>query len=669
MKLLICIMFTAFLLFSCGKAAKSQEEDKKQVEVVGKEKVVEKKASKPIVRAKIKPVKLISQKDISEKPLPEPSLNMKDAVANGNLEEIKKHVYHDLNAVHYFSHTNSTPITIAIKNDQIETLKLLLDLGANLSNSLAYAAYTGKVDMVDLLLARGAHIEVMLDNEETPPLIYAVKNQQLQVVEFLIKKGADVNTKSESLGAALDVAINNNNEKIQKILRDAGAKTKEEHMAKASKTNLKLKSVYDIRKEDELISYIKKHPELVKDRKHLKDYLNYILSIKNSKLLKEILKLKPDFELFKVEGLRALNKAIVNNEFGLVKLIAEAGVKPAKLYKPWSYSSKYEYPPIVSSADKNIEIGKYLLFHGANINNQDLYGNTFLHKCDTVEKAKWALSSGADINKRNIYGKTPVFTRALKTPKVAEFLIKNGADFTIADFKNATVLHSAANKGAIELVKLLIEKGANVNRLDEDGNSALAYAASIGNEELVDLLLSEGANADSSWNLYTAPLGMAQYNKDSKTTESITKKIVESGASLKKRDWNNKTIAFYAKDTKVLDYLYSKGVDFKRVANNRQSVITNISQYIDDTNIDLVKYFLDKGVDINHKATLHGSVLHQASWNNKKNALKLIRFLVKNGADLNLKNRSGKTPLDLAISVERTEKVKLLRELGAKSSK
>ena len=116
------------------------------------------------------------------------------------------------------------------RGDYASALKMI-DRGADIeakdpgagASVLHYAVMTGKLPIIDLLLSRGADVNSRTRNGTTP-LHTAVLYARLEVVEFLVEKGADVNAQSTSGTTPLAVAIAAKNEPIAARLRELGAR-------------------------------------------------------------------------------------------------------------------------------------------------------------------------------------------------------------------------------------------------------------------------------------------------------------------------------------------------------------------------------------------------------------------------------------------------------------
>ena len=91
-----------------------------------------------------------------------------------------------------------------------------------------------------------------------------------------------------------------------------------------------------------------------------------------------------------------------------------------------------------------MQIMKYLIDQGADVNAKDIHGQTPLHHASiipqniTVEPVTYLIESGADINARDSFGQTPLFfAHGAKNNGVVEVLIKAGADKKIRNHVGA----------------------------------------------------------------------------------------------------------------------------------------------------------------------------------------------------------------------------------------
>ena len=79
-------------------------------------------------------------------------------------------------------------------------------------------------------------------------------------------------------------------------------------------------------------------------------------------------------------------------------------------------------------------------------------------------------------------------------PGAVELLLRRGAHPDAPNpLDGNTALMMAANRGAIDVVRMLIAAGADVNAKAKDGWTPLEAATMIGDEEIVELLKRAGA--------------------------------------------------------------------------------------------------------------------------------------------------------------------------------
>jgi cytohesin len=120
------------------------------------------------------------------------------------------------------------PLIKAARNGWLRVAAYLLDHGAEINGSqngstaLQAAAEAGNRGMVELLLSRGADVNVNTGSSGTP-LCLAAKNGFQAVVEVLLAHKADVNASTDFLSTPLDLAARHRQTKIIQMLLAAGA--------------------------------------------------------------------------------------------------------------------------------------------------------------------------------------------------------------------------------------------------------------------------------------------------------------------------------------------------------------------------------------------------------------------------------------------------------------
>lgn len=133
-----------------------------------------------------------------------------------------------------YPYVNDTVLIIAAQNNYMEIVKILLENGANFEvkchsrswclgkNTLIYAATIGNLDIVQVLVTKGADINVQ-DKTGNSALMMAARNGHETVTQFLLDNGANVNLINDDGYSALIYATEKGQEQIAQQLRAKGA--------------------------------------------------------------------------------------------------------------------------------------------------------------------------------------------------------------------------------------------------------------------------------------------------------------------------------------------------------------------------------------------------------------------------------------------------------------
>ncbi|ORY21449.1 ankyrin, partial [Neocallimastix californiae] len=166
---------------------------------------------------------------------------------------------------------------------------------------------------------------------------------------------------------------------------------------------------------------------------------------------------------------------------------------------------------------EDIDFVQFLIKHGANINKEDMEGNTplyYAYKANYLnnELILYLIDNGAYLNnkEKNIDALLSHFCsincRKYKVLlSVIKHLIEKGAYVNVENSKGETPLtqlffkyyYDTCKKNAEILVTYLVDHDANVNSKDEYGQTPLITACKSNNinENIVKCLLSHGADA------------------------------------------------------------------------------------------------------------------------------------------------------------------------------
>ena len=312
------------------------------------------------------------------------------------------------------------------------------------TSSLHISVLLGHEAVVELLLEKGADVDSKDDTGRTP-LSWAAENGHEAVVKLLLEKGADVSSKDKYGQTPLSWAAENGLEMVMKLLLEKGA---------------------DVDSKDK-------------------------------------------------DGQTPLSWAAENGQEAVVKLLLEKGA---------DVDSKGDTgrTPLSWAAEKGHEaVMKLLLEKGADVDSKDNTGRTPLSwAAENGHEAvmKPLLEKGADVDSRSNTGQTPLSWAAWNGHEtVMKLLLDKGADVDSKDKYDQTPLLQAAQKGHETVMKLLLEKGADVDSKDNQyGQTPLSWAAENGHETVMKLLLDKGADVDSKSNDWSnaAVVGCVERTRD-----------------------------------------------------------------------------------------------------------------------------------------------------------
>lgn len=343
-----------------------------------------------------------------------------------------------------------------------EVLGVLLDHGADVNarnedtagTSLWYAVHADHANAVNLLVARGARLDLRYASGQTI-LHLACARGDPQIVKLLLAAHADLAATDQTSNTPLDEAVLNDRLDVLRLLLSGGADAKRVHLLDG------------------------RGPM---QEACVKGFAN---------LIKPLVEAGAD--------------PLARDRYGLTPLDLALAYKNENVISAFLHQAQ-SMPPLESEAENAMQsatlrghtaIAKLLIDGGFDINRPTTSGSTYLNDAALkgyLKLVQLLLDHGAKIESRNPTGGTPLHDAALGgNAEVITLLLNRGARIDAIDRDaNATPLMLAASMGRAKAVDTLLQRGANSNLKDRFGHTALDRAKETEDGVTVGLLENAG---------------------------------------------------------------------------------------------------------------------------------------------------------------------------------
>jgi len=331
-----------------------------------------------------------------------------------------------------FSETSLTYIETKCKNPIFDQLGIpcareipQIDLDAELStseNALWLATSSGSQEKTRALADAGAKLDVRGGEYRTTPLGNAVLQEDIDLVRYLLRKGADVNMRSKTNSSPANYAVGKGNLEILKMLKSAGA------------------DLDGLEGEDDA------------------SLLIIAAATDNQDILEYLLAQKVDVNKQDAKGRTAMSTASFAGYLEIVKSLVRSGADLDTLYGPDEFSAL-----AAAVLQGHTDIALFLIQSGAEVNSKSTRGFTAAHNAaqeGNIVVLKALAEAGADLDvKGGDYQTTPLGLAALKGHlEVVKFLAAEGVDLGATDKDGKTALTLAREFGRDDVVEFLEEK-------------------------------------------------------------------------------------------------------------------------------------------------------------------------------------------------------------------
>ncbi|GMH40166.1 hypothetical protein BSKO_08070 [Bryopsis sp. KO-2023] len=525
------------------------------------------------------------------------------AAQNGNLDVVQ--ILIDRGAdVNKASIWGSSPLVVASQEGFVKIGKALLDAGADPDivkknsgqGALWSASFGGFGEVVELLLKHGADVD-LADSSKTTPLYAAAQNNRTGVVKSLLGADADPDLARRDGNAPLHTASAHCSVPIVKLLVEAGANRTVQNKDEARPVQVACLEA-------------------------------------NS---------QQGFQQPVEDILAPLIKAARRGDAARCKrLISEGELVNEKLWDGWT--------ALHAGSLAGADIVALLLEAGADVNAQESLNRTAVHigaiqgDLDVVTAL---VEGGADINLRDNSGKTPLLVAAKEGHEdLVAYMMENGASVTAVDKDRRTTMHLAVlgNNPSSNVLLALKSKKLRVNAKDRFGKTALHYAAEMGSMGIVAQLGSLKADMSVRDSLGRTALHLAAMAGNAEVVE----KLLDLGADQSIVDNKGKQPADLVGEGGVPTTEEGKTIVELLLADSARRMIQAAWRGDRD---EVVKY-LSMGIDVNAAVENGTTVLHVAT---QRGDAELLKVLLDAGASLELSDNEGRTPLHVAAEYGKSD--------------
>lgn len=397
------------------------------------------------------------------------------------------------NDVNKRTHDSRTYVFWAAYTGNLDLVNHLIAKGAKLDlvdshgyGPISFAAATGQGNtaIYDALIAGGADLKKEKDHHgKNALLVAASRAKDLKSIDYFIGKGLDINSTDDQGNGIFHYAAQSGNIDVVKALVERGISTKKNEATG-----------------ENAIFFASK------GRESSTDLYNYLESLG----LNANVRTK--------EGATPLhNLARSSKDLKAFDYFVKKGVDPNAV------DAEGQTALLIAAGRNNLETVSYLAEKTKDIDHSNSKGQTALAlalQSNSADVVAYLISKGADVHLKDGKGNNLASYLFASRGKPRDFEAKvaalqnKGFDFTELQADDSSVWHLAVSKNDLGLLKKVKAFGADINGKDKDGNTPLHYAAmKTENAEILKFLIANGADPKSTTEFGETAYDLASENE------------------------------------------------------------------------------------------------------------------------------------------------------------
>ena len=265
------------------------------------------------------------------------------------------------------------------------------------------------------------------------------------------------------------------------------------------------------------------------------------------------------------------------------------------------------------------------------------------------------LKNNANPNLPRNCGSTPLFIASQNGhTDIVAILLKNNANPDIQETEGCTPLFFASHNGHTDVVAILLKNNANPDLQETEGCTPLYIASQEGHIDVVAILLKSNANPDLPRDNGCTPLFIASQNGHT----DVVAILLKNNANPDRPEGNGCTplcIASQEGHTDVVSLLLKANADTGLGNKGTPLAVAALKNHT-----QIVQLLLDNGADPNIIKSSGFTAIMYAS---RTGCLKSVEILLNSGADPSIVGPKGLTALDMAATTGHEDIVVLLQSM------
>ncbi|MCL1876305.1 MAG: ankyrin repeat domain-containing protein [Synergistaceae bacterium] len=585
----------------------------------------------------------------------------------------------------------STALIMAAVNNSAEVISALVEAGSDVhaknsdgSTALIMAAAFNSAEVVNALVKAGSDVNAKDNDDWTALMVAARDNENPEIIQVLLKNGADKQAVNKEGKRAIDYAKENENLKNTDVLKELEEKTGDGENAAPAGAAMSTDDFLELCKSGTV------------------------------QQIEAAIKAGADVNAKNDDGLTALMAAALKNNAEATKMLIKAGADVnAKDNEDWTAL-------MAATLENSAEVTNALIKAGADVNARndedltvlmiavDYSGTTVGSRGAEVVNA--LIQAGANVNAKSNDGKTALSFAVKRYSDIVSLLLANGADVSENDVKlaqeNYLVLgrdiigeleEAVATSVVLQKIEAEIKNGMDVNAKEDDGSTVLMKAIKENaNSKIINALIQAGADINAKDNEGMTPFMWAASKNKFPEVLSV---LIQAGADVNAKNEYGGTPLMTAAATnsaEVINALVAAGADVNAKSNSGLSPLIMGAAF--NENPEVLTALLQVGSDVNEKdndgwtpllaAALRVNheflypLFKAGAYVNAKNSdgatalmvaaqrnynPKVISVLLENGADAQAKDNEGKRAIDYLRENENLKNTDALKELEEKT--